>query len=374
MKILFSGVPAYGHLLPLVPLATAAHAAGHSTALLTSEGMRDALRQDLPDTPVLAAGPMPAAIFEEVARQFPGSDPARDPQPETVASFFAGARVDLTADEAIRQAREWEPDLIVAEATDFVGPLVASALGIPFSVLAFGPAVPPEFTEPMFAVAGERYRRRGLAPLPPHNYIDPTPPSLQQPGWTAPANHLLFRSMPHRRITPTGHLLPPVPSGKKRVLVTLGTVFSSVEAVEEIIGSIDLGTFDVVATAGIAPGESRPDDREGVHFVGFVPLAELLPGVDLIVNSGGAGTVLASFSEALPMVVMPQGADQFINAASAASSGAAVVVSAPAEVGPALAALSEDPSYQRAVERVAAEMASMPTAGSVIDALVTQLS
>ncbi|MBK4347073.1 glycosyltransferase [Lacisediminihabitans changchengi] len=374
MKFLFAGVPAFGHLLPLAPLAAAARAAGHDTAVLTSGGMVDALRLDLPDTPVLAAGPMPDALFAEVARRYPGSDPARNPEPETVASFFAGARVDLTADAAITAARGWGPDVIIAEATDFVGPMVAAALGVPYSVLAFGPAVPPEFTAPMFSMVAERYASRELTPSLPTNYIDPTPPSLQQQGWVAPANHLLFGARPHSRPVPADYIAPPATPGKTRVLVTLGTVFSSEETVEAIIESIDLGRFDIVATVAIQPDDVLPENRDGVTFVRFVPLGELLRGVSLVVNSGGAGTVLASFSEALPMVIMPQGADQFINAAAAANSGAAVVVSSPSEVGAALHQLVDDDSATRAARRVADEMAAMPTPADVISTVVAQVT
>jgi len=35
MRILFSSTPAFGHVLPMLPLARAARRAGHETALLT---------------------------------------------------------------------------------------------------------------------------------------------------------------------------------------------------------------------------------------------------------------------------------------------------------------------------------------------------
>jgi UDP:flavonoid glycosyltransferase YjiC (YdhE family) len=140
MRILFSGAPGFGHLLPFAPLARAARQAGHEARLLTSGGMTDVMAADIPDAPVLGAGPMPDVLLAESARRFPGADPVRNPQPEIVADFFAGTRVDLTVDEAIEKARAWAPDVIIAEATDLVGPMVASALGVPWSVLAFGPA------------------------------------------------------------------------------------------------------------------------------------------------------------------------------------------------------------------------------------------
>jgi len=375
MRILLSGVPAFGHLLPLAPLAAAAHRAGHEVRLLTSGGMTDVIAADIPDAPVLGAGPMPDVVFAEVARRFDGSDPARNPQPETVADFFAGSRVDLSVDEAIEKARAFAPDLIIAEATDFVGPMVAAALGVPWSVLAFGPAVPDEFTAPMREVVSARYRERNLTSTAPKNYIDPSPEALQQPGWVSPVNRLPIRTGAHSRAESSGYVsLFPAGSGKKNVLITLGTVFSDPTVVSTIISSIDRTRFNIVATKGVIPGVRYPEDEDGLSYVSFVPLAELLNDVDIVVNAGGAGTVLGTLSRGIPMVVWPQGADQFINAARAAASGSAIVVNDPGEIGASLRAITENAHISDAAHRVAEEIESLPTTGDVIAELLRQVA
>jgi UDP:flavonoid glycosyltransferase YjiC (YdhE family) len=373
MRILLSGVPAFGHLLPLAPLAAAAHRAGHEVRLLTSGGMTDLISADIPDAPLLSAGPMPDVLFAEVARRFEGSDPARNPQPETVADFFAGSRVDLSVDEAIEKARAFAPDFIIAEATDFVGPMVAAALDVPWSVLAFGPAVPDEFTAPMRDVVSARYRERNLTATVPRNYIDPSPEALQQPGWVSPVNRLAIRTGAHSRAKLSGYVSRfPTGSDKKNVLITLGTVFSDPAVVSKIISSIDRARFNIVATKGVIPGIPFPEDEDGLAYVGFVPLAELLDDVDIVVNAGGAGTVLGTLSRGLPMVVWPQGADQFINAARAADSGTAIVVNDPAEIGNSLRAITDNDQISTAAHRVATEIASAPSASDVIAELVRQ--
>lgn len=375
MRILLSGVPAYGHLLPLAPLAAAARQVGHEVRLLTSGGMTDAIAADIPDAPVLGAGPMPDVLFAEVARRFNGSDPARDPQPETVADFFAGTRVDLSVDEAIETARTFAPDLIIAEATDFVGPMVAAALGVPWSVLAFGPAVPDEFVAPMRNVVATRYVERNLTATAPDNYIDPSPETLQQPGWVSPVNRLPIRTGAHSRAESSGYVSRIRDrSDKKNVLITLGTVFSDPAVVSEIISSIDRTRFNIVATKGVIPGVPFGEDEDGLNYVGFVPLAELLNDVDIVVNAGGAGTVLGTLSRGLPMVVWPQGADQFINAARAAASGSAIAVNGPTEIGEALLAITEDDQISTAAKRMAKEIESTPSAGDVIAELVRQVT
>ncbi|GAB2533805.1 hypothetical protein [Nocardia heshunensis] len=57
MKLLFRATPAYGHVLPLVPLMRAAVDAGHTVGLLSSAGFRTTITDELPgNVKFLAAG------------------------------------------------------------------------------------------------------------------------------------------------------------------------------------------------------------------------------------------------------------------------------------------------------------------------------
>ncbi|NAZ77678.1 glycosyltransferase [Kineococcus sp. T13] len=372
MRILLSGVPAFGHLLPLAPLARAAAEAGHETALLTSSGMAEGVAPNFPGVPVLAGGPMAEEVFAEVGRRTGNPDAAGNPTPEAVAEFFAGARVDLSTEQALASARGWRPDLVLAEATDFVGPLVAAALGVPWSVVAMGPAVPPEFTAPMLALAAERYSARGLAPTPPRHHLDPVPAALQTPGWERPEGHLPVRPEPPHRTVPGW--VPPVfedGAGKARVLLSLGTVFSRPEVLEEVLRGIDPDAVDVVANL---PTGALPADRPGVRFVPFASMRQLLEGADAAVVAGGSGTVLSAVSAGVPLVVLPQGADQFSNAQRVADAGLGVAVQSADRVGGALAAVLGGPSYAATARRLAEEVAAMPDAGAAIDVLVAEVA
>src|SRR5688500_13435227 len=142
MRILFSSVPQHGHLLPLLPLARAFRDRGHEVAVLTAAGMAPVLAPQ--GLELLAAGPLPDVLFAEVARRT-GADPATAPTPDSVAEFFAGTRIDLTADEALAASKDFRADLVVAELCDFVGPLVAASTDTPVATLAFGPPLPPVF-------------------------------------------------------------------------------------------------------------------------------------------------------------------------------------------------------------------------------------
>jgi UDP:flavonoid glycosyltransferase YjiC (YdhE family) len=314
---------------------------------------------------------MPDVLFAEVARRIPGSDPANNPQPDSVAEFFAGTRVDLSFDSAVASAREWRPDVIICDAVDFVGPLVAAALGVPSAIVAFGPAVPEEFIQPMVEVVADRYVRRGLVPGTPLAVLDPTPPMLQAPGWLAGPTSIPFRGAPHTRpgapgapVWPRDHELDP------RVLVTLGTVFGDEDLLRDIIDSIDTTRHHVIATVGAANGTV---DQGPVRYVPFHPMADLLTGTDVVVSAGGAGTVLGALSQGIPLVLLPQGADQFINAERAADAGAAIVVQTPKDVGSAIARILNEPSFRQAAQRIRDQNARRPEPAAAVVALLSRV-
>lgn len=332
MKILFSSTPAFGHLLPLIPLARALRDQGHSVGVVTAAGMAPVVEAE--GFELIEAGPMPDVLFAEVAERT-GTDPAAGPTPEGVAEFFAGVRVDLTADPAIAGARQWAPDLIVNELCDFVGPLVAAALGVPHASLAFGPAIPPEFLGAMTALVAGRYGERGLpapAATPSGRWLlDTCPPSLQFDA-AGPAQHtaehVALRPEPHRTAVPGDAAAEPAPAGARpRVLVTFGTHFGDPAVVGPLLRELAELDVDLVATLGFT---SKPDDYDldpqRVEFAAFAPMAQLLEGVDAVVTHGGAGTTLGALARGIPLVVAPQGADQFIQADRVSAAGAGLAL------------------------------------------------
>ena len=363
MRVLFSGVPAFGHLLPLVPFVRSASAQGHQVAVLTSASMQAPLALELPDVTFLAAGPDPMQIVAEVARHFPGADPMNNPQPETVADFFAGARIDLAYDEALAAASAWDPDVVIVDAADFVGPMVAVGLGIGYAMVAFGPEIPPEFSAPMIELAAGRYGRRGLAMKPPLAIVDPAPLAFQAPDWARQPMTLAYRSEPYRR-TPDA---PAFHVAKKRpkILVTLGTVFNDKDLLADIVRSVAALEVDVVVTLGVQLTEP-PLLADNVTYEAFRPLAELLSGVDVVITTGGGGTVLAAASAGIPMVVLPQGADQFINAERATAAGVAITTTEPTTVAASVQEILTDSTMRATARTIAADVAARPDADTVL--------
>ncbi|HEY4023599.1 MAG TPA: nucleotide disphospho-sugar-binding domain-containing protein, partial [Pseudonocardiaceae bacterium] len=115
-------------------------------------------------------------------------------------------------------------------------------------------------------------------------------------------------------------------------------------------------------------------DSPRVHEVGFVPLARLLPEVDAIVGAGGMGTVQATLSAGLPMVLRPVMGDQPRNAQRAADAGIGIAIDDPAEAGPAVRAVLSQPRYRAAAQDAAAAIRSMPTPDAVLGDLLVRTS
>ena len=98
-----------------------------------------------------------------------------------------------------------------------------------------------------------------------------------------------------------------------------------------------------------------------------------MPRCAAVVAHAGSGSVIGSLAHGLPLVLVPQGADQFDNAARCAAAGAAVVVR-PEEltaeaVRLALRRILDEPSFAEAARAVQAEIAAMPTAEDVCSRL-----
>jgi UDP:flavonoid glycosyltransferase YjiC (YdhE family) len=96
-----------------------------------------------------------------------------------------------------------------------------------------------------------------------------------------------------------------------------------------------------------------------------VPQHVVLPHCTGVVSHGGSGTALGALAVGLPQLCLPQGADQFLNAAAIASSGAGLSVS-PSEVTAeavrhCLERLLRDASFASAAQRIADDIAAMPS-------------
>ena len=373
MRLLISVTPAFGHLLPVVPLARAALAHGHQVGILTSAGMADTVATELPGAEHLPAGNMPDEFSDEAQRRT--GKVVMQPTPEVIGEIFGGTRLEAALDTALSAAQQWRPDTVIAEAFDTVGPAVAAALDIPWHQIALGPALPEPITRQITGSAALRYHDHGLDPQPPRSYIDQCPVAIQAPDRRTDVPHVPMRPEPHS--TPGSSWTPPQGEpGRPRVLVTLGTIFSDRAVLQEVVQAVAATGATVVATLGMSlyadpnTAEPRGIHPDSVHFVQFAPMDQLLSGVDLVVSAGGAGTILAAMARAVPLVLWPQGADQPINAARAQQAGVAVVVENAAALDDTVTAALHDTELRKAAAAAAGQIAALPAPDEVLQEVV----
>ena len=96
-----------------------------------------------------------------------------------------------------------------------------------------------------------------------------------------------------------------------------------------------------------------------------------MPAVDLVVHHGGSGTVLGALAHGVPQLVLPQGADQFINGDLLDAAGLAEVIE-PADLTAeevATAAKVALAERRPAVDAVRAEIAARPSPAEVLTTL-----
>jgi UDP:flavonoid glycosyltransferase YjiC (YdhE family) len=378
IRIIFSTVAAAGHLFPMLPLGRALLADGHAVGILTSASMKNLIEPE--GLEMLAAGPAQEDVVAEVGRRH-GDDVFR-PTADGFGEMFGGARLDLTVDEGLDVAGAWRPDLLVHEYTDAVGPLVATALGVPFATMVPGPAMPSALTDAVTAVAAPRYAQRGLA-LPSRGavlgdwYLDSCPSALQVAGWSAPAPRLALRPEPYAQPW-VPRPAPPRSADRPAVLVSFGTNFNSPALVSPLARALAPLDADIVLTVGPGLLAADFDVDHRVRLVPFTPQQQLLDGVAVVVTHGGIGTVLGALSRGIPLVVVPQAADQFMQAKQVTAAGAGISLfpghAEPAAVADAVRQAMTDPEIRGAAQRLGDEIAAMPAPPAVARELAGALA
>jgi MGT family glycosyltransferase len=108
------------------------------------------------------------------------------------------------------------------------------------------------------------------------------------------------------------------------VYVTMGTVFNkSAETFSTVLDGLRTENVTVIVTLGDSgdPGLLGPQP-DNVHVEGYIPQSLLLPHCDLVISHAGSGATVGALVAGVPMLAIPQGADQFVNAEAISRIGA----------------------------------------------------
>jgi glycosyltransferase len=387
MRYLFTTIPGASHMLPMVPLAHAALAAGHDVLVATSgPALRVAVEAGLPAAAVDNGDA--ARPYEELGHRITavamGRAEAEAPFSDTEFIAYVGSvfgRVGaLMVDGLLDVATKWDAGAVVYCAPHVAGLVTARALRVP--AVLHGIGTPRPTFVPALRHLDPAVRRLGLTEVRDADVeLDLSPPSLEKITQDSPQRN---DSMPTlaMRYTPYngGAVLPPWAlerSVRPRMVATLGsipTIYGDGEILRELVlGTKDLD-IELVLTTGGAEMPALPSPvPDHVRLVDWIPLRALLRTCDAIIHHGGMGTMYAAFDAGVPQLSLTLPDDSLANARIATGRGTGTMLpmsdATAAAVGPAVRDLLADPAYRLASREVAAEMREMPAPGTVIGLL-----
>jgi UDP:flavonoid glycosyltransferase YjiC (YdhE family) len=361
-----------GHGEPLLPIASATAAAGHTVAFVC----RPSVATSVEDAGFTV---FPVGTWDGQHTRTPlvAPDPVHEEQ--VLRDWYASRLARQRALFVVELGSTWRPDVIVCDEVDLGCVVAADRLGVPYArvlVIASGSFLRPE----IFADRLDTLRAdNGLAPDPSldmldrHLVVSPFPPSFRDPAFPLP---------------PTAHSIRPAAlevgpgempawldelEGTRTAYFTLGTEFNleSGDLFSRVVAGLRQLPINVVVTvgSGIDPAELGPQPAN-VRVERFIPQSVLLPHCDLVVSHGGSGSVIGALACGLPSLLLPMGADQLHNAARCEQLGVGraldVMRTTPDDVRDAAASLLVDAVARACAERMRDEARALPSAGSVV--------
>jgi hypothetical protein len=284
-----------------------------------------------------------------------------------VAKLFATVSREFT-EHTVELVRHWHPDLVLFSPLQAVGGLAAAVAGVPSVAHTIGINQPSILWDTLATEFADEYARFGVEPTAPAAVLDVSPPSLRDPA----ADSWSMRYVPYNG----GAILPPwvlEPHERPLVTVTLGSVvplMAGVGALRPFLAAAADAPADFVVTGGGADPADFGTLPANVRLVDWVPLGAILANSAAVIHHGGAGTTLTALNSGLPQLVLPQGADQFMNAAVLAKAGAGAVVE-PADLdADRIAELLSDTPMRAAAAAISAEMADQPTPADLVPGII----
>ena len=362
----------------MLGLATACRERGHEVVWAANESACVQLRQAGFET--AAAGPPEAITSAGLAERHPElmALPPADRPDFLFAKIFGPDRAGPMLEGLLPIVETYEPALLVCDQAELAGPIAATLAGIPNVTHGFGHPLPSV----RVARAGDEMARvweaHDLKPRPyagtyDHLYLDIYPESLK----TGDSSHIA-EIQPARPAAAPASEAPEwhsVDHGTPLVYVTFGTVFNSdIGTIRTVLEGIRDLPVRVVITCG--PGKdvrALGDQPANVHVAEYIPQAQLLPHCAAVASHAGSGTFLAALAAGLPQLLLPQAADQFLNATAGAQAGVGIAIEpgrlTAAVVTEALAELLGEPAYRVAAQGLSAEIQAMPSSDAVAQEL-----
>ena len=374
MQVWFSIIPGHGHFFPMLPLARALRAAGHVVTFGTSASYGTTVREH---------GFEAFAVGLDYTQSGIVSDPGDID--DLVQAMFVDGPPELVRSYADRFSKA-RPDVVLTYPSDIGSPIAAEVAGVPWGVVLnaviggeHAGDVPFDLEERKAVLTQSNAINKlrahiGLEPLDlleserPYDRtlrLTMAPKSLA--GWP-----LKWRSHTAHELRPEIHTsdsndawLADIPSDAPVVAVSLGTLFGTSALYRRIVEAA-LGTgATVIAVTSFDLGI----EHDHLITTSWVSMDRLMDRSDVLVHHGGWGSTIAALATGTPAVVIPLGADQFVNAARLDSIGAAISVDIEEieDIVPrSIRAVIDDPTYRLNAARLAREIENMPPADDVV--------
>lgn len=245
-----------------------------------------------------------------------------------------------------------QPDAVVIDDTLLYAHAAVQASGVPAAALAHVPIANERARAGRnslfaFAVNGINAHRRSLSLKPVSSVLEATESTGRLVAATAPTFDPPASESPALQvgaIRPSSQpgAIPDVPTARL-VLVALSSGWMhQIDLMQRILDAFE--PLDAVVWATLGPSLRADELRRTSNAELFesLPHEHVLPAASLLVTHAGHGTLMAGLAHGVPMLCIPLGRDQPVNAARAAELGAAIVLdpaAAPAEIRAAATAL-----------------------------------
>ena len=374
VRVLFSSTFGYGHVFPMLPLASAFRDAGHDVLWATSAQSTQQVAAAGLDT--AAAGLSGSELRAGLAPLHAAA--AEVPPPDRAAYMFPHMFGELLAPamaaDLLSLAREWRPDLLIHEHGELAAPLVGAVIGTPSVTHSFGGAIPAGIVRSAAQALGPLWAAHGLDVAPYAGcfaalYLDICPPTVQ----SVQMDHIPV-VQPLRPVARVSQADPG--QDPPLVYLTLGTVQNHSPVLPVVAAALCGLPVRVLVTVGPDGDPAALGDLpDNVQVERWVDQAEVLARCSVVVSHAGSGTFLGALAAGRPQLCLPLAADQFRNAEGGARSGAALVLApgqvTAASVADAVTRLLVDDTFTRAARAVLAEMAAMPSPEVVVDVLAS---
>ncbi len=372
MRALFTTQPTFSHWRPLVPLAHALEQAGHEVAFASTPGFCPTIEDK--GFHCFPAGYNDSPEERQQRREQMAGLSRQEQTYFTLQKVFASVRAERSLPDLLDIIRDWRPDVVVRENTEFAGCIAAERAGIPHSVLQitsawtfFMQAVDAPLTRLCASVGLTSKKPADL--LYRHLLLSARPPSLWSPSIPVPLTARFFR---YTGFSQSGEEGLPQWVGEMEkqptVYATLGT-FDNQRT--DILTAILEGLRDEPINLILTVGRNRDPLEFGerpanVHIERYIPQNLLLPYCDLALCHGGSGTIMDALSLGLPLVIIPVAADQPENAQRCMEVGVARVIEPEGHTGlphairDATWEVLKEPRYRQAAQRLQKEIEELP--------------